>query len=482
MSKLIKLSFRHFTGPFIITFFIALFVLIMQFLWKYVDELAGKGLEWYIITELLFYASAHLVPLALPLAVLLSSIMTFGGLAENNELMAFKSSGVSLVRIMIPLLISMLFIGSGAFLFSNYTLPNANLKFGTLLYDVQEKKPSFDLKDGLFYNGIDQYNIRVGKKDKNGEDIYDVLIYDHTTGSENLIVIRAEKGKMKHNEAENSLSLTLFNGHRYEEIRSLKNANQTLPHSQLAFKEYRIVFDLSSFKFDRSDVQLFKGNYKMLKMNELSEKQDSISIEIADIKPKTKKYLQPYLYFLKDSSFVGVRKDSLDLNLDSMIMLLRLPDKENVYRRALANSRTAKHLVSSPASMISMLRLSNIGYEIEWHRKIILSIVILLLYLIGAPMGAIIRKGGFGMPTVVSIILFISFHIISMTGEKLAKQSIVDPWFGMWLPVMVLTPVALFLTIKANSDSRLFSNEGYERFRVWISNKLKINNDPINFS
>ncbi|MBT3801644.1 MAG: LptF/LptG family permease, partial [Bacteroidetes bacterium] len=171
MRKLIKLSFRHYTGPFIITFFIALFVLVMQFLWKYVDELAGKGLEWYIIAELLFYASAHLVPLALPLAVLLSSIMTFGGLAENNELMAYKSSGVSLVRVISPLFFSMLFIGAGAFLFSNYTLPNANLKFGTLLYDVQEKKPSFDLKDGLFYNGIDQYNIRVGQKDKNGEDI-----------------------------------------------------------------------------------------------------------------------------------------------------------------------------------------------------------------------------------------------------------------------------------------------------------------------
>jgi|APSaa5957512576_1039674.scaffolds.fasta_scaffold18536_2 lipopolysaccharide export system permease protein len=451
----------------------------MQFLWKYVDELAGKGLEWYIIAELLFYASAHLVPLALPLAVLLSSIMTFGGLAENNELMAYKSSGVSLVRVISPLFFSMLFIGAGAFLFSNYTLPNANLKFGTLLYDVQEKKPSFDLKDGLFYNGIDQYNIRVGQKDKNGEDIYDVLIYDHTTGSENLIVIRAEKGKMKHNEEENLLSLTLYNGHRYEEIRTLKNSHQTLPHSQLGFEEYQIVFDLSSFKFDRSDVQLFKGNFKMLNMGELTNKQDSVRIEMEELKPKTREYLRPYLYFLKDSSFMGISDDSLIMNMDSMLVQFQLKDKELIYRRALANSRTAKHLVGSPASTLNVLNVAMVGYQIEWHRKIILSIVILLLFLIGAPMGAIIRKGGLGMPTVVSIFLFISFHVISMTGEKLSKQLIVDPWFGMWLPVFVLTPVAIFLTFKANSDSVLFSNEKYERFMEWIANKLKINSDQI---
>jgi lipopolysaccharide export system permease protein len=481
VRKLIKLSFKHFTGPFIVTFFIALFVLVMQFLWKYVDELAGKGLEWYIITELLFYASAHLVPLALPLAVLLSSIMMFGNFAENNELMAYKSSGVSLVRIMAPLFIGMIFVAIGALIFSNYTLPKSNLKFGTLLYDVQEKKPSFDLKEGLFYNGIDQYNIRVGKKDKNGEDIYDILIYDHTTGSENLIVLRAESGKMKHSEEENTLSLTLFNGNRYEEIRSLNNAHQTLPHSQLSFSEYTIVFDLSSFKFDRSDVQLFKGNYKMLNMFELKGKMDSVEVEIEHIKPKAREYLEPYLFFLKDSSFNADEQEiaKLSFHVDSLLYNFKVHEKEMIYRRALANARTVKHLVGSPASTLNVLDSAYASFEIEWHRKIILSLVIILLFFIGAPMGAIIRKGGFGLPTVVSILLFISFHVISMLGEKLAKQLIVEPWFGMWLPVFVLTPVAVFLTIKANSDSAIFRNEKYAHIIDWFSKRIKIKKDIV---
>ncbi|MEA3495324.1 MAG: LptF/LptG family permease [Bacteroidota bacterium] len=462
MKKLNKLSIKYFTAPFFATFFISLFVLIMQFLWKYIDDLAGKGLEWYVIFELIFFASAHLIPLALPLAVLLSSMMTFGSLAENNELMAYKSSGVSLVRIFRPLGILVIFFAFGSFLFSNYALPKANLRFGALLWDVKTQKPAFDIREGVFYNGIDGYSIRVKEKDNNTNEIKDVLVYDHTKGTDNNIVIKAESGKMSISENQRWLTITLFDGYRYEEIRNLKNSHIRLPHSKTKFKEYEIKFDLSQFEFDRTNVNLFRGNYRMLNMTELKAKQDSIEKEKVILEEQTREYLKPYLYFLRDSSLSDY--EAREMHFDSANFISNfIKNNNNILGRAKSNARTIKFILRNPSIKAEFQKNALIRYQIEWHRKIILSLVIIILFLMGAPMGAIIRKGGLGLPSIVSVFMFIAFHIISIIGEKLAKKYVLEPWIGMWLPVFILLPIGLILVYKANKDSIHFGSEFFSK-------------------
>ena len=246
------------------TFLISLFILLMQFLWKYIDDLVGKGLEWYVIAELLMYASATLVPLALPLAILVSSIMTFGNLAENYELVAAKSAGISLQRIMRPLIIAAIMISAMAFYFSNNILPFTNLKMGSLLYDVRQQKPALYIKPGVFYNGIDGYSIRIGKKGADGQSLENIMIYDHTENKGNVKVIVAESGKMEMSDDEKFLLITLYNGESYEERNNRKRNLDTHPHIRTSFKSDLIQFDLSTFKLSRTNEELFKNNYQML--------------------------------------------------------------------------------------------------------------------------------------------------------------------------------------------------------------------------
>ncbi len=459
VKKLNILTIKYFIGPFVVTFFISMFVLIMQFLWKYIDDMAGKGLEWYVIIELLFYASAHLVPLALPLAVLLSSIMTFGAMAENNELIAAKSAGVSLFRIIKPLWFIIFFIAFGAFLFSNYTLPKANLQFGALLWDVKTKKPAFDLKPGIFYTGIDNYAIRIAKKDNSGKHLENILIYDHTKGMENNIVIRAKKGEMELSDNEQWLTLTLWDGIRYEEIRNMKDSYKTFPASKTVFKEYTMRFDLSSFQLDRTDVDLFKGNFKMLRMDELAYLGDSVRTRQEEIDKTVRRYLKPHLYFLRDSLIDD--KDTHQLHFTEANFIDNFPEnqKSRIIKQAAAGAKSIKYVIQNPRVEYEFMRDNLIRYQIEWHRKIIISFVIIFLFLIGAPMGAIIRKGGLGLPSVVSIFLFIAFYIISIMGEKLARKYLLTPFVGMWLPVFIIAPISIYLVFKSNRDSLIFRGE-----------------------
>lgn len=465
-------------GPFFATFAISMFFLIMQFLWKYIDDLAGKGLDWLVVAELLFYASAHLVPLALPLAILLSSIMTFGSLAENYELMAAKSAGISLFNIFKPLLVILLFVAFGAFLFSNYTLPKSNLKFGALLWDVKTKKPSFDLQDGIFYKGIDDYVIRVSHKDPNTGELQDVLIYDHTTGTENNVVIRAKRGQMRTTDDKHWLFLTLYDGTRYEEIRNQKNAYKTLPENRTIFSMYEMRFDLSSFQLDRTDLDLFKGNFRMLNMKQLVTFHDSVCNELSQMSTKIRGYMRPYLVLSNDSLFRnGIVADTIEPDTSNLLALVPENRRINIIDRALSNSRSASFVLKNPATEYDFMQSSLARYEIEWHRKIVLSFIILVLFMIGAPLGAIIRKGGLGMPSVVSILLFLAYHIMNITGEKLARKGIIDAFSGMWLPFFILLPVGIFLVYKANKDSMLFNQDAYARLirKINIFNRDKLN-------
>jgi lipopolysaccharide export system permease protein len=464
VKKLTLLLLRSFAGPFLMTFMIALFVLLMQFLWKYIDDLVGKGLGFFVIAKLLVFVSITLVPLALPLALLLSSIMTFGNLSEHSELTACKSAGISLQRIMRPLTLTAFGIALMAFVFSNYILPVANLKMNALLYDVRQQKPALYITEGVFYNGIEGYTIKVGSKDDDGQTLNDVMIYDHTNNRGNSKMVMASQGKMVMSDDERYLVITLFKGVSYEDQ---DNGRERASHPLLRteFDQETFRFDLSSFKLSRTNEQLFKDNFQMLNLRQLSVASDSIRKGVTGKQQDVLRQLH------------WLRKDSVVSGKASPLAVERYAIRRG-YSNAIAALYAAKGIkgvATDAAQDIQFKRKSLARHEIEWHRKFTLSIACLILFFIGAPLGAIIRKGGLGMPVVISVIFFIVYHIISITGEKFAREGVLTPMAGMWLSTVILLPVGMFLTYKATTDSNLFGRETYQRlFRKWIPKRKTI--------
>ncbi|MGB0166033.1 MAG: LptF/LptG family permease [Luteibaculum sp.] len=457
INKLTSLIFRSFFGPFIATFFLTLFILVMQFIWKYIDDLMGKGLEFAVVAELLLYATANLVTLALPLAILLASIMTFGSLAEKYELVALKSSGLSLLRIMRPMLVLVSFLTIGAFLFSNYVSPVANLKFKTLLWDVTEQKPALELKDNIFYNGIEGYSIRIKSKNNDTGQLNDVLIYDHTEEAKgNTHVIRAEYGFMSKSPNGQLLLLTLHNGKNYEEQTKNTRIASSYPHVVNEFEKQVISFDLSGFNLTRSDEDLFKQGYAMLNVSQLLTVKDSLRT----------------LREVKQQNYLDYIKSSICLIADS-VPIIKEPTSseifENVYESDIANLlimaqnqvRNAKAYASRAKFEDDIRRKNTFKYDIERYRKFTLSFACIILFFIGGPLGAIIKKGGLGLPVVFAVLFFLIFHVVSMSGEKMAAAGVMAVPKGMLLSSIVLIPISIFLTYKANQDSALFDRSSY---------------------
>ncbi|MFI5219272.1 MAG: LptF/LptG family permease [Bacteroidia bacterium] len=475
MKKLTLLVLKSFAGPFVMTFFISLFVLLMQFLWKYIDDLVGKGLGWTVISELIFYTSFTLVPLALPLAILVSSIMTYGNLAEHFEIVAAKSAGVSLMRLMQPLFIVALLISVLAFYFSNYALPVANLKMGSLLYDVRQQKPALYIREGVFYNGIDGYSIRVGKKDDDGQTIHNILIYDHTSGISNNKVIVAESGKMETTADERYLLITLFNGSSFEEQNNTRRNIDTHPLTRISFKKDIIRFDLSTFQLNRTNEDLFKDNWQMLNFKQLTFAIDSLENQFNKKKRESSNALLTNFSVIKDSSeikkikLVPIDIGIIPLSVDSVF---GVQPKTTIIENALNSARYLKGFINNNVEEYEARNRAITRFKIEWNRKFTLSIACFILFLIGAPLGAIIRKGGLGLPIVISILFFLFFHVTSITGEKFAKEGVIYPYEGMWIAPLILLPVGVFLTYKATRDSALFDMDAYLNvFRKIIKKK-----------
>ncbi len=449
----------------------------MLFLFKYIDDLIGKGFEWYVILQLLGYAAATNVAMALPLAVLLSSIMTFGNLGENYELVAIKSAGISLQRAMAPLFIMITGLSIAAFIFSDYMLPVANLKMGSLLYDVRNQKAAFLIEEGIFNNSIPGYSIRVEKKEKDGKTLRDVVIYDHTKGTGNTNVLMADTGEMYKTDDDKYLVLMLKNGVRYEESAGQRTYNPRERLVRYKFNETMQKFDLSSFNFKREDESLFKNNYQMLNLKELDSARlastkyfDSLTNDLyKQIKPNYKIFYQTAAY--KKSK--GVNK-KLDLKKEGVLAGIKEDQKDMVIENASQNARTVKDNIENRSVETQDLFKVITRYIIEYNRKFTLSVSCLVLFFIGAPLGAIIRKGGLGLPVVVSVIFFLIYHIISTIGEKMARDGTISPLMGMWIAIFVLTPLGLFLTYKATADSALFDIDYYKNlFKKLFKRKEK---------
>lgn len=460
IKKLDKLILRSFIGPFIATFFIAFFVLMMQSLWKYIDDLVGKDLDLLTIGKFLWYASASLLTLAMPIAILISSIMTFGNLGESFELVAIKSAGISLLRFMRPLMFVSILLCGITFLFANYVIPYANLKFKTLYYDISYKKPALDLRPGTFYNYIPGYSIKVGKKDSDGKTIHNVLIYEQQTMLQDNSIV-AEKGTMGVSADKKFLEFTLFNGARYQERGSPMDTSTE--YIRLGFKEYKKLFDLSSLQMMNTPDSIFKNDYKMLSIRQLNYAIDSLA-RTRDVYVKrfrTEINSQLRYFDLPDS----IWKKAAPLKKGVKEFADLIPDSARypVYENALNIVNSMKNTFQFSGTELEVKKRDLRNNQVEWHRKFSLSLACLVLFFIGAPLGSIIRKGGLGMPLVVAIVFFLLFHLLNMFGEKFVKDDITSPFIGMWLSILVLGPLGAMLTYKAMHDSQLFNKEFYYR-------------------
>ncbi len=419
----------------------------MQFLWKYIDDLVGKGLEWFDISQLLFYASARLVPLALPISILLSSIMTFGNLAEKYELVAMKSAGVSFQKAMSSLLFFILIISMFSFLFSNYYMPYANLKAGTLLYDIRKQKPALNIKPGMFYNGLEGFSIKIDKKNENGIELEGIMIYDHNNKSGNNKVIVAERGSMYLSDNEQQFIISLEDGHSYHEkdVSTRNNKVKKRPHQRVAFKKDILRFDLSGFGMKRSSEDLYRNHYAMMNNRQILNSIDSLYEKIASKAYKTKKQINKTL---------GI-DSTLSKNSYTNLIGLNIVQERKQYNSAINLARSNKGLVENANRDREYRQTLVAKHLVEWHRKWSLAFACIIMFLIGAPLGAIIRKGGFGMPVVVSIFFFILYHVIYMTGEKMVKKGELAALEGMWIANIILFPIGIWLTYKASKDSNL---------------------------
>ena len=469
------------------TFFIVLFILIMQFLWKYIDDLVGKGLELVTLGELLFYFSVSFVPMALPLAILLAALMTFGNMGENFELTALKSSGISLQRIMLPLIILIILISIGAFFFSNNILPHSNLKSRSLLHDIQKQRPELNIQPGSFYNGIDGFSIKIAEKDPGTNLMHNILIYDHRDRKGNISVTYADSGYMRITPNELNLIFNLYNGHSYTELQQdkrnkSKRKGKTYPHRHDQFSEETVIFDLTGFGLSRSNEDLFKSHYSMLNLDGLEHYRDSFSIILNDRKELfTKTMLTSNLF--KYPNFAKLKREKGSVKVDStkefrpreVLDELNKEKQERIIDRAIAHAKVAKKDITDSRKSIVWRAKTIKRYEIEWQRKFTLSFACFIFFFIGAPLGAIIRKGGLGTPVVVSVLFFVIYYVISLMGEKFAREMIVTPFEGMWASSFILLPVGIFLTYKATTDSVIMNTETYTEIPKRIIRLLKKN-------
>ena len=460
-KKLDKLILKSFLGPFIVTFFIALFVLVMQTAWKYIDDLVGKGLDLGTIGLFIFYMSATLLILAMPIAILISSIMTFGNLGESFELVAIKSSGISLLRFMRPLLFVAIVLSGVTFLFANYVIPYANLKAEILYKDILYTRPAFDLKAGVFYTQIPSYAIKVGKKESDNKTIRNVIIYEDANNLQDN-VITAESGIMQISNDKKFLEFNLQNGYRYQERgNTLDSATEFI---RLKFNTYKKLFDVSILQKQNTDDSLYRKNFRMLSVRQLNKSMDSLRKLSDTLSVRLKKEEGYYFVYNKlDDSIL--KKINIKILPKIKTVNDLLPDslRYNINEAAVSNITNLKSsIINSLSEKESRVREIRF-HKIEWHRKFSLSMACIILFFIGAPLGSIIRKGGLGMPLVVAIIFFLIFHLLNTFGEKFVKENTLNPVVGMWLSVIVLIPIGAFLTYKAMHDSQLFNKEFYVR-------------------
>lgn len=568
MKKLDKLILSSFIGPFIITFLVVVFILLTQHMLKYFDDIIGKGLGFDVIGQLLFYFAIFMTPVAMPLAVLLSSLIAYGNLGEHFELTAVKSAGISLTRTLVPIFFFVVVLTVVAFYVNNNLVPKAALEAYSLLYDIKQKKPALDLREGAFYEGIPDMSIKVNKKFPDGITIKDVLIYDHRKHDGNRDVTSADSGRMYTIMQERYLKLELFNGYNYTEgasseqdLSGRKRSGSRNTFSRSQFAKTQVVFDLSSFQLETTDKKLFQGNRLMRNIGELETDMDSVDYEVLEARLKSYESRrgffsmygtnQPVLLPEDLEYYKAIRKqkdvqpvpdlgtikpipipvDTLEKNkptVDSISSMKMMPGQAKLNRRqmegrpkppkispgkvkqeekkevkktwltkqeleakvdtifnrdadqamfenAANKARSAKSGVSGTASEIKSYSEDRRVFQIQWHKILASSFACIAMFLIGAPLGAIIKKGGLGVPFLVSIMFFIVYYLLTMQGEKWAKKGAIPVPIGVWAADVILFMIGIYFLRQARLDARFFEADYYliqfDKARKWLAQR-----------
>ena len=481
MKKIYKLVLKSYLGPLVATFFIVQFVLMMNFVWRYIDELTGKGLDVSTIAELLACATANMIPLGLPLSMLLSAIMAMGNLGEHFELLAMKSAGMSLPRILRPLIILVGCIAVSGFFISNNLVPSANKRMYEILYDIREQRQDMDFQDGMFFNGLPNMSIRVGHQDDKTKLVTDVVIFDTRATNGDMTTTIADSGYISLSDDKSFLYVTLYNGDTYEHSRNIRwYENNTLRHH--SFDVQQGTFPVSNVSGDASMSKKFTES-KTRNMSGLQELSDSLQTMIADAQAASYAPLFKERIFPRDSSILGGDSIRFDksafkpVNFYDSLSNLSIRKRAKIYSNATSSARMSRGAYSFDEQTSKIAITQYYRSENEWHRMLTMPISIIIFFLIGAPLGAIIRKGGLGTPIVISVIFFVFYYVISVSGEKMSSEGTWAALYGMWLPIAVLTPIAFYLTRQATNDSSLLDVDWYDgRIRKYwgkLRRKLK---------
>ncbi|MDN0066183.1 LptF/LptG family permease [Bacteroides gallinaceum] len=449
------------------TFFICLFIFMMQFLWRYVDELVGKGLEINVLAQFFFYSGLTLIPLSLPLAILLAALMTFGNFGERYELLSMKAAGIPLLRIMRPVVLFCLFLGGMSFFFQNEIGPRAQKQLWTLLVSMKQKSPEVDIPEGVFYSDIDGYNIYVKHKDRETGMLKDVLIYNFSDGFENAHIIWAEEGKLELTADKQHLFLHLYNGEQFENLKSQSVISRNVPYRRESFKEKHTLIQFDS-DFNMVDGSFLDQRSDIKNMREISQAIDSLEIHadsvgrayFNDVINST--YKTPVL--TKADSTKLEKLNVAYLNTDSIFNSMTSQEKS----QTLSKTENRISSLASDWEMKSFMSKSTDGnirsHRSDWHKKITLSLACIIFFFIGAPLGAIIRKGGLGMPVVISVLIFVVYYIIDSGATRIGKSGEMNVALGTWMSTLVLAPVGAFFTYKSNKDSVVFNIDTYAAF------------------
>jgi lipopolysaccharide export system permease protein len=465
LKTLHRFLIKSYIPPFLLTLLIGMFIFFIIFVFVYVDEIAGKGIDNWTLTQLLFYTFISNLPISAPLAVLLSSIMTMGNLAEQYELAALKSSGLSLFNIMRPLIFFIFILAIATFVFSNYTMPYINLKAGRLLWDVRQKKPAFNVQPGIYYGGLDDYRIKVDGKGADGQSMKGIYIADHSHGQGNNVQMRADSGVMRTTNNGDYLEIHIYDAIQYRHILETDQHQRTRPFVKMHFEEQEIKIDLSELKMQSTQEELFKNNYQMLNLRQLDNGIDSFKRMEVNLKQNI--YTQLTKNFTTHSNVNNTVNDSLNKPHIAIADYLKLYDANGrnfLVDKALETLRSADSYISSTTeNELQGNKLDQLVYRAEWHKKLTLPVACIVLFFVGAPLGAIVRKGGMGMPVVISVVMFIFYHVVKTSLEKSYLEGALDAFTGLWGSTIIFLPFGIWLTWMAANDSAIFEKSSYKK-------------------
>lgn len=464
LKKLDRFVVKSFVLLFIATFFICLFIFMMQFLWRYVDEMVGKGLEMSILAQFFFYSGLSLVPTSMPLAILLASLITFGNFGERYELLAMKSAGISLLEIMRPLIIFMFFLCGVSFVFQNNIGPRAHTKLYTLLISMRQKSPELDIPEGVFYDEVDGINIYVKEKDRKTGLLYQVMLYDFSEGFDNAQIIVADTGRLEMTADKQHLALHLYSGELFSNLRAQSASSENVPYRRETFKEKHTLIAFDS-DFNMADESIMESQANSKNMRTLYLSIDSMT-NVGDSIGREYYSSASAIYTaesnLNEQDTLKITETSFSAHLiDSLLEIATLKEKQKILNSALVRAQSIGNDWNFKSYALTQNDANVRKHKTEWYNKITLSVACLIFFFIGAPLGAIIRKGGLGMPVVISVLIFIFYYVVDRTGYKMARDGKWILWMGMWLSTAVLAPIGAFLTYKSNNDSVILDGSTY---------------------